>query len=860
LRGELAKLPPSRVVPMRWLRHPTLGIGLVATAIALLLVGAVDRASGGAWALFHPGERDEEGAPIAAAFHDVQARLVFPAYLGRAATVVADPTRLELPAGTTVELSGRTPIDASTAEVEVAGSSVAMERDGERWVSRFLVRTDGAIGIRIRSTEGWIRDATARSVHVLPDETPRIVMIAPGQDAVVEGDETIPVLFEAHDDIGVVSVDLVIRGADAREQRRRIATPEASSSTDVIGDDSIALGALGAAPGDRVEVWLEATDGDDISGPHVGRSETRTLTVASAATRREESLEALDALVEQAIGTLADRLETSPGEIELEARARFDAMRASTDRLVLALDGFASRARQQGSRSADAVLYSEASSRIRRLGYEERRLHGATLAPLTARQRIDERAITELEDDVLLLHDLLMRARVEDAAAIARELESLRREIASLLRELRRAETPEARAALLAAITRAQQRLLDLRARMSRLGTSVPQEFANAQEAEARETQEALTQLREAVESGDMDAAERALTRLEQEIDALARALGQSEESVGEERFGPRDRALAEALDRLMGLEAEQRELARRTTDVRGTAARRALEVAGEQAEEAARRLAGRARQIRGALAPIEGERLSSLERDSLDAVEQRLRDTEDALASGDLGEASRMVASAEEQLGDLARDLALDSMMFSGHGGETARASRAAADAERRMRELRASLDEALPDLGDHVGTGERGQMRGDAPRQRQAQGVSADLAELFERGPDGTPLSPDAAAALGEIEQMMDEGARGLDRADPASASRAQEEAARRLTELREQLEQDMQSSSGGGGGGDGGNAAPDFSRRVQIRNPSDFEGPMELRRRVLDAMQDAPPQGYEESVQRYYEGLLR
>jgi len=103
------------------------------------------------------------------------------------------------------------------------------------------------------------------------------------------------------------------------------------------------------------------------------------------------------------------------------------------------------------------------------------------------------------------------------------------------------------------------------------------------------------------------------------------------------------------------------------------------------------------------------------------------------------------------------------------------------------------------------------------------------------------------------------MDEGARGLDATDPAGATRAQEDAARRLTELREQIEQDMQRSAGGGGGQDG-SASSSMAEDVRIHEADEFAGPMELRRRLLDAMHEAPPTGYEESVQRYYEGLLR
>jgi hypothetical protein len=850
LRAELAGIAPASVVPWRWLRHPTALAGAAALVAGVLLVTVFERAAGGAWALMHPGGRDAEGIPIAAAFHDVRARLVFPGYLARASQSVGDPGLIEVPAGTTIELSGRTRIDATAAELEIGGAPMRMEREDGRWVARFLARGDTALALRVRGTDGdWIRDAVARSVHVLHDEAPRVALLVPAEDEVVEGDETVPIVYEASDDVGIAAIDLVVRGAGAREQRRRVGAPE-NGARELSGDDAVILAELGAQPGDRIEVWIEARDGDDVAGPNVGRSESRWLTVASAATRREAAIAELAELVDHAIAALGDRLERPPPPDEPSSRARLDALRASTDRLVFALDSHASHVRGGGRRNADSVLYSEASARLRRLLFEEAAAHGSPIAPLAARQRIDERAVAELEDDVLLLADLLTRARIEDAAEIARELEALRREIASLLAELRRADTPEARA---------QQRLEDLMQRMSRLGTSVPEDFANTQE-QAQQTADALTELREAIERGDLDAAQQQLTRLEQQIDALARALGSGEQSFAEERFGPRERALAEALDRLMGLEAEQRELARRTGELRGRAARRALETSGAESADAARRLARLPRAVREALAPIDAERLSTLERDAYDAVVQRLRDTEDALGTGDLGEASRMIETAEDQLHELARDLDLDSMMFPGHDGHTARAARAAEDARHRLAELHGDLDGVLPDLADHLAGGERGQMEGDAPRQRGARGASSELAESFDHGPDAMPLSPDAATALREIARVMDDGTRGLERGDPAGAARAQEEAARRLTELRESVEQDMQRSAGGGGGGDGGTSAPDFRRPVHIHDADEFAGPMELRRRLLDAMQESAPSGYEESVQRYYEGLLR
>jgi hypothetical protein len=218
------------------------------------------------------------------------------------------------------------------------------------------------------------------------------------------------------------------------------------------------------------------------------------------------------------------------------------------------------------------------------------------------------------------------------------------------------------------------------------------------------------------------------------------------------------------------------------------------------------------------------------------------------------------MAEAAESNAEELARDLDLSAMMFPGSEGETSRAALAARRAAERLTEARRELDRALPDVQQFTDDAGRAQLREDAPRQRETRAAAASLSETLAEGPDGAPLSPDAAEALGEVAEAMQRGERALSRGDPIEAAHAQEDAARRLTELREQLEQDQQPEGGGEGGGDAGGAASDFREHVRIPSADEFSGPMALRRRVLDAMRGTAPRGYDEAVRRYYEELLR
>ena len=855
VRERLGALRPEAVVRARrelgGAALPSLGLMLLAAVIAL----SSGRARAGMFALTHPLATSRADLPIASVVESFDARVVYPAYLNREPLSVPAATRLDVPVGSTVEVRVIPRIRARRLEITIGERHLAGTREGDGFGASFLVSEDTSIVVIVTDEGGRaVRDSDRRALHAVPDAAPVVQLLSPESDETIDPDDLFLVSYGVTDDVGVVDVDLVLTPPDGRERRRRLQSLSPSLQT-VTGDTTLEASDLGIEPGDHVGLRIEAHDANDVTGPGVGRSDTRTLTLASESTRRQGDIEDLQVVRDVTLGALADRLEVPVQADETATLTRFANGSAQVTTLLAALGRLSFAARVGESARTDAPIYAGMMTRLRRVIGAERRSIEPHMADVEARVATDRAVQTELEDDVLTLSDMLARARVEDAAAIARELEQLRREIASLLRELARAPSDEARAALLTAIGRAEQRLGELRARLGAMGTSAPQEFGNVGEAEARQTQEALDTMRESLLAGDLDAAARALTDLEQQIDGIARALGQGESSFAEAHFGERDRALAEAMDALQGLEAEERELASGSSNARTEAAHAALETLGDRGAGRAQGLSEQAQAVGAAFEAIQPSHLGETERDERARARQRLQDVADALASGDLGEASRMAEEADTEADELSRDLGLEALMFPGRDGETASAARAAQDAARRTRELRSAIDRAIPDLREHLSEPSRRALQADAPRQGAAADAAQRLADRFEHGPDGEPLVPDVGGDLRSIRELMNEARASREQQEPADAADAEGEAARRLSELRHRLEEDAQhrrgdSSSGG--------SRSELGRPVEI--PEDHEGPMELRRRLLDAMNEGAPAGYDDAVRRYYEGLLR
>jgi len=897
--SRLADAPPARVLPWRdVLGNGALRLGLLlaaAAAAALALLG--ETALPGRFPMLHPGVEAGRGR-VGAVVSGFAVELRFPDHLERSPETLTDPAVIVAPRGTTAAVDLTLAIPATGAELLLGDVPVALRvtPDGHTARGTFVLRRDASLSVRVARDDGrLVTDAATRRVEVVQDGAPEVVLLHPTRDILAEAAEEVVVAWRVADDVGVAEVVLVVHGspgADSPKRRRLERWEPGATLREVRGSTTVTAAELGAGEGETLEIWLEAADGDRVTGPHVGESAHVRLIVAAPSDLRREDLAALEGLLGRALDALADRLEDPVPGPAAAAKTRFERVDGSTGAFLTAL----AEAAADGDEPLPGVdEVEEAAGEIRRAQRRETRLHrGGDLGALDARREVDETIVTGLEDAALALADALGTARLGDVAAMARELDALRREMSSLLAELARGEGgPEARAALERALAQAEARIRQIAARLGAMGEQVPRDFLNRDSLPAGETSDALGDLRDALARNDLDAAAEHLAELERRIDTLAGGLSGAQQAYAEARAGPRARARSELLDRLAGLEEEQRDLAGRSGEVGREAGDRALEAArssagpegldglAERADQLAERLGGladdgprpRRRGGRGNLAPFDEELRQS--------AEARLADARDALRAGDLGEARAMMREAARASGDLARDLELGARMFPGANGDDAAVAEDARDIARETAALGQDVDGAIPRLDRYVPQEQRQALRQDATRQREArealEGLAGDPGQGGRPSPEGgpggdgapapSPLSPEDRRALAEAERAMQQAEGALREGRPVEAHGEQQRALERLGDVRRRLLDEAQgggdgdrSRGGRGGGGEGMGRWARSREPVDIPRGDDFIGPTERRRQVVEAMREAPPEGFRDAVERYYEELLR
>jgi hypothetical protein len=317
-----------------------------------------------------------------------------------------------------------------------------------------------------------------------------------------------------------------------------------------------------------------------------------------------------------------------------------------------------------------------------------------------------------------------------------------------------------------------------------------------------------------------------------------------------------RERAFSAMMDKLRGLEAEQRQIAGRTKQVIRRYHQRAAQLMKHRINPFVRRELAKLARLKRRVGEIDSSVLAPYDQEQLERIRQRVRDLKGMLDQGDLDEALRMALRTRNGLQVLQDDMAEE--MEGQHPRRRARMARSL----RKTRSSRKLADELVSDLRSIFPHPRSLLDRGDLGKLRQLQRRQRDLkrklqqmrAQLDQKSQRAVIKSEEVAQTLRESGNLMGKAGRKLGRLQPQEAHGAQEAAADRLAQLRRQMEQARQPRQWS-------QAGPSVLReRIHIPGADAFRPPKEFREDILDAMKEKPPASYQGQVKRYYEELVR
>lgn len=223
-------------------------------------------------------------APARDPLASIRLSVVPPAYAGRAASALDDPSSVDALVASRITVSGEGDAALVRAAVDSSARPVS-ERDG-RWTFTFAMPPRAAL-LHLRSTLAGGRE---RLVVLAPeiDAPPAVTLLAPARDTIVRAATGSLILrAQLRDDLGLRDANFEIIVSSGQEENFTFRSAVLGRTAfgkrlDGTLEARLSLDSLALQPGDVLQMRAVARDANNVTGPGLGSSETRALRVARA--------------------------------------------------------------------------------------------------------------------------------------------------------------------------------------------------------------------------------------------------------------------------------------------------------------------------------------------------------------------------------------------------------------------------------------------------------------------------------------------------------------------------------------------------------------------------------------------------
>jgi hypothetical protein len=253
-------------------------------ALGLVLVASKVAVARGAEAFHPPAARARGITSPVDALARVRVTITPPAYSGERATTLDAPTSVSALVASLIIVSGDGDASHVIATLDSTTRPV-VDRKG-RWTLAIAMPSRPAL-VRLRARDGGARE---RLIVLAPtiDAPPVVTLMLPARDTVMRAATGwLPLRAQLRDDLGLreAHFELVVSsGQDENFTFRATSVAETRlrGGTERTLEGRVSLDSLALKPGDMLQVRAVARDANNVTGPGIGSSDTRTLRVARA--------------------------------------------------------------------------------------------------------------------------------------------------------------------------------------------------------------------------------------------------------------------------------------------------------------------------------------------------------------------------------------------------------------------------------------------------------------------------------------------------------------------------------------------------------------------------------------------------
>ncbi|MCR4291357.1 MAG: hypothetical protein NUV76_00615 [Candidatus Kuenenia sp.] len=462
------------------------------------------------------------------------------------------------------------------------------------------VLENGSYCFEIKDLSGRItRDPALYTVEVIPDLPPETTVIAPAKDLVVNEKDVVNLQYNAKDDYGLAEISLVYEVGNEKNTRHLSHFDKRQLLYN--GTYKWSLSELRLQPDDKVAYYIEVKDNDTISGPKTGKSKTYYLEIYSSRKKHQELIQLQELLVKEALWLLSDDLVNRIDDEKCASKEyllmRQDIInervsvinRLFTDILV---------GMQEDAKANYSVYYALENLRKKFRDVTEQKQtaiqkamltvagNDVPLAMLLELQVIQDREVTEVEDMILFLNEMIQKQKLDDVIDTGNNLIQSQNTLEKLLNQMRETGDMELNEKALAELNNIENAIRQMMMKLMQMAQSEHMdEFLNADAMKGIEQDDImgdLNEMKNALKNGDSETAIEAAKRMLSSLQKMMDQMNSASQGLTDSFYSDTLKKMDKMMDNLSELENKQRTLAEKTEDLRQDVQKRVSESTNE--------------------------------------------------------------------------------------------------------------------------------------------------------------------------------------------------------------------------------------------------------------------------------------
>ena len=509
---------------------------------------------------------------------DITVTFAYPPYMKRPPKIIPNSTgRVKVPKGTRIDIEAVTMERQNGAFLMVDDREVPAQLTNQREVRATIVAerpADWRFGT-VDERKGRILESTKRTIRLEMDNSPVVKLTTPKQDQELEDIRDVTVVYNVRDDIEIGRVAIGIALAGDIENAVRIEQTGIEGSR-FEGADDIDLSVVDAEPGDRLALFVEAFDTNDVDGPQRGVSEVRFITIRSPSDKHLKLTESLNATIGRLLDRLADRLEYTTSQMPLKTSVvKRNSLHSDINSVIRDIVQIVSEMR------ADPLTPKQVSdalgTRVKALS-DVVTVEGQYLSVLSQSREPDKtdqtmaNVILETENLIIYIEATVARLAMENLAQLAQELRASKDKLKTLINAYKERPNEALKGRILRNIRRLKDRMAALQQKLSKLRQKMPKEFLNIEGFKQDEVGKGLSKTRSQLEDierlldeGRVDEALNEIDEMSKALDELSASLDQDMQDLHDSSNPQQQKAISELMDQARDLMKQQDDIRQQT-------------------------------------------------------------------------------------------------------------------------------------------------------------------------------------------------------------------------------------------------------------------------------------------------------